>query len=952
MRIDMAGRDAELAVLDQAIGSALDGATQVILCCGEPGIGKTRLAEEARARAAAQGLAVVWGTGVADAGAPPLWPWRQIFRGLREHCDVAALTREVDSAHDLRWLAEELPPPRPPLSSLQCEAERFAVSDATARLLARVTRELPLLVVLDDVQWADAGSLLLLRHVVRTVRGRPLLLLIMQRSTEPGNGPLLAELLADPATVRLELKGLDAAAVGRVLNVVVGERLAADSVGEVRARTGGNPFLVTELGRLIRTDGAGAVRALPTSVRDVVAARLARLSPGCRQLLSASAILGLEFTTDVVARTLAMDPLTCAESVREAETGGFVVAASVGRWRFAHALVRDAVVSGLGALERVTLSRTAAGVVEQLYAAELDHHLGELARLWTIAAAAGERDVAASWIERAGHEALRRRAFEEAAGLFQQALDVGAGAIDEVTRCRLLLALGSAAHLCADIAGRLRACLEAAAVARRLGRADLQAEAALCLEGVGETNSDRAARALADEAIAALGTEPSPLLARVTARLAEVGMYLGDPGAEPASRRALAIAERTGDPGAMETALTARLLVVTGPGDVEERARLGERMQQLGPVHRDTVLRGRLFSVSAAFERGDLAGVHRDLDPLSWCADEVGGSPARWQVLATRATLAQSQARFAEARALLGELRAVTPLPLAHAAAAGLAAALGHHLGHDVAAVGELFPSDRRAATVSPFHTRGVLDAIGPGYLFTLSGQLTQAAACYAPLGPVADWHPRPHVASACYALGVVVAAALDRPDDLAELRHILSHSRGRYVTARVSAVPVFWLGPVELWLGKAARHLGLLDDAVEDLLAAAAASERAGAPGFAIEARYELAAALSSRDKPGDVARARALAGEAAGQARTLAMTPLSEAATALQNRLDTALAGPLTRRELGIAALVAEGLTNREIAQRLQLSERTVQNHVQHVLTKLGLGSRRQVRTALPGV
>jgi DNA-binding CsgD family transcriptional regulator len=207
-------------------------------------------------------------------------------------------------------------------------------------------------------------------------------------------------------------------------------------------------------------------------------------------------------------------------------------------------------------------------------------------------------------------------------------------------------------------------------------------------------------------------------------------------------------------------------------------------------------------------------------------------------------------------------------------------------------------------------------------------------------------------VALACYALAVVVAAALDRPVDLAELRAVLARYRGQYVTARAGAVPVYWLGPVELWLGKAARCLELLDEAVIECADAAAASERSGATGFAIEARYELAEALSARDRPGDAPRARALAGEAAGQARALGMEPLAEAATALRARLDAALAGPLTRREFGIAGLVAEGLTNREIAARLQLSERTVQNHVQHVLTKLGLASRRHVRDRLPGV
>jgi predicted ATPase len=122
VRMDIAGRDPELALLDQAIDSVLSGATQVVLCCGEAGIGKTRLAEEARARAAERGIESVWGAAVQDTGAPPLWLWRQIVRDLREHCDIASLAREVDGTGELYWLTQELRAPAPPLSSLEPEA--------------------------------------------------------------------------------------------------------------------------------------------------------------------------------------------------------------------------------------------------------------------------------------------------------------------------------------------------------------------------------------------------------------------------------------------------------------------------------------------------------------------------------------------------------------------------------------------------------------------------------------------------------------------------------------------------------------------------------------------------------------------------------------------------------------------------------------------------------------
>jgi DNA-binding CsgD family transcriptional regulator len=156
----------------------------------------------------------------------------------------------------------------------------------------------------------------------------------------------------------------------------------------------------------------------------------------------------------------------------------------------------------------------------------------------------------------------------------------------------------------------------------------------------------------------------------------------------------------------------------------------------------------------------------------------------------------------------------------------------------------------------------------------------------------------------------------------------------------------VTYLAPVELWLGVAADRLGLLDEAVADLEHAAATCASVGAAGFSVEAQVRLAGTLADRRGPGDLARARALLGAAGSSARTLGMAPFVRAATVLQAQVD-ALAGvvPLTAREAEVAELVAQGLTNRAVAERLVLSERTVEHHVRSVLSKLGFTNRAQV-------
>ena len=192
-------------------------------------------------------------------------------------------------------------------------------------------------------------------------------------------------------------------------------------------------------------------------------------------------------------------------------------------------------------------------------------------------------------------------------------------------------------------------------------------------------------------------------------------------------------------------------------------------------------------------------------------------------------------------------------------------------------------------------------------------------------------------------ALGIEVAAAVGTRDDLDALVERLQPYRGRHIACGFGAAT--YLGPVELWLGKAARHLGRLDDAVADLEQAVARCRDNGAGGFEVEATYELAAARSARAGPDDEDAALALLRRAAATADELGMAVAAANINELLRSLRTPASTPLTRREWEIAALVAKGLSNREMAERLVLSERTAQNHVQHILTKLGLPNRGQI-------
>jgi DNA-binding NarL/FixJ family response regulator len=187
------------------------------------------------------------------------------------------------------------------------------------------------------------------------------------------------------------------------------------------------------------------------------------------------------------------------------------------------------------------------------------------------------------------------------------------------------------------------------------------------------------------------------------------------------------------------------------------------------------------------------------------------------------------------------------------------------------------------------------------------------------------------------------VAIGLGRTDDIAYLAEQLVPLRGQHVASGAGAGD--YLGPVELHLGKAPAALGSLDAAIAELTTATSISTTIGAPGFTVEASVELAEALARRGTRADTDRARTLPAAAAPDAQRLGMAPFSQRMEGLRARLPAAGPPPLSPREQEVARLVERGLTNRQIAATLYVSERTAQNHVQHILTKLGFANRNQI-------
>jgi predicted ATPase/DNA-binding CsgD family transcriptional regulator len=300
------GRKDELAALVECLEGACQGSGSLVLLAGEPGIGKTRLAEELAVRAAATGVRVLWGRCYEGDGAPAFWPWAQILRSYTRECDPTTLREEMgagvsDIAQIVPQIRDLLPDLAPTATPDSAQA-RFRVFDAVTAFLRRVAARRPLLLILDDLHWADTPSLLLLRFLARELGDARLLGIGTYRDTEVDRvHPLteaLGQLTREPATRRLALRGLAEADIAHVVAHVAGFTPVPEIVTALHEQTEGNPFFITEVVRLMAADhrlrpgGAASQQpVIPPSVREAIGLRLSRLSAGCTRALTVAAVL-------------------------------------------------------------------------------------------------------------------------------------------------------------------------------------------------------------------------------------------------------------------------------------------------------------------------------------------------------------------------------------------------------------------------------------------------------------------------------------------------------------------------------------------------------------------------------------------------------------------------------------------------------------------------------------
>jgi class 3 adenylate cyclase len=903
------GRERELERLDQLWREADAGELRVALLRGEPGVGKTRLAAELARGIHEQGATVL--SGRCDEGlGVPYQPFVEALRHFLDHAPQRELAKHLgryagELTRLLPDLAERVPDLPPPLHS-DPETERYRLFDAVAAWLTALSREQPLLLVLDDLQWAAKPTLLLLRHVAHREQSR-IMLLGTYRDTELAHDHPLIEVLADlrrqAEGARLSLSGLDRAGVTAFMEQVAGHTLDEEDVALARAihdETEGNPFFVrevlrhlTETGAIERRDGRWTTRlrvedvGIPEGVREVIGRRLARLSGDANKALRVAAVVGTGFELPVVQAAGRLSDDVLLAVLDEATDARLVIEAPGARYRFAHALVRDTLYEGLSSARRVALHASVAEAIEMVHVGDLDDHLPALARHWARASApAAGTARAIDYAARAGDRALAQLAPDEAAAYYQQALEllqVADGPVDESRRLALLISLGEAQRRAGDPAHR-EALLDAARLAERRGDAEAQARAALAniretmYVKVGEVDEERVTAL--ERALEAAGTD-SPWRARLLAALGQELTWAARDRRVQLSDEALALARRQGEPAALAEVLLARYYAIVSPETHEERrantAELLGLAEQLG----DASIHSRALALRfrVAIEAGDVAEADRCLQNNERLTADLHQPTLRWFVALQRAGRSLFSGRLAEAEGFVLDARRVGD-------DAGQPDAWALHLWQQFSVrfeqgrLDELVGELRRMAEAIPgLPACRVLVALAHAEL----DQADEARAAFRGLAesefaglPVDTIWLRAATDSAA------VCAHLGEAGWAGVLYQQLAPYAAQFPTACLGTPT----GSVAYHLGLLATTLARFDDAATHFAAAEAAHARVGAPTWLARTRLERARMLLTRCRPGDVDGARELLGQALTTARELGLGNVERHAVALLGR------------------------------------------------------------------
>lgn len=438
--INFVGRQRELTELRSALEQSISGRGQLVMVFGDAGIGKTRMVQELAVGAEAQGVRVLWGRCYDGEGAPPYWPWVQALNALLGRSDPQELRADLGAGAsdvsellpDLRDILPNLEPP----PTLEPERARFRLFNSVTTFLRNISRRVPLVVVLDDLHWADRSSLMLLQFLSQQLGDSSLMVVGTYRDVEVNpQHPLsdtLASLSREQAFHRQSLVGLGFEDTQDFIEVASGIRPSRELVESVYLRTEGNPFYLGEIVRFLQARQGSKTEIevyedsnLPEGVRSVIQQRLGRLSNQCYQILTTAAFIGQYFDfglLDQVSRTASEDRLL--DAIDEALEAHVIQIAPEGeeRYRFSHVLIQHVLVQGISPSRKVRMHARVGEAMEDHYARQGAGSAAQLAYHFAVARGIVGPSKVVHYSLLAGQQALSTHAYEEALPHFEQGL--------------------------------------------------------------------------------------------------------------------------------------------------------------------------------------------------------------------------------------------------------------------------------------------------------------------------------------------------------------------------------------------------------------------------------------------------------------------------------------------------------------------------------------------------
>ena len=595
-RRPIVGRARELEVFRAAFGRMLAGRRQLVLISGEPGIGKTRCAEALTDMAQDQGALVLWGRCYEEGGAPSYWPWVQL---LRAYIDASSLD-EVrlnlgTAAQDLAALVPELldsaqRPDETASAIADSSPARFRTFDAIRKFFHQAMQQVPIILILDNLHWADTPSLSLLEYLSQELLSSRLLIVGTYRDAEASRKtPLhrtLGGLRRDSDIERIHLAGLSQTAIGEVATRLCDVCLSPSTLKLIYQQTDGNPLFAIELITVLLDESAGSEIAamparIPAGVHETIGRRLIRLSDRCNELLCVAAVHGRQFTAREIAVAMDEDVQQLLTDLDPAVRAGIIHSNLdvTGGFQFTHALIRETIYEDLPTADRMRLHGRAGDALVSVHSAHPEPTLTRVAHHYYQAASLGYADKAVVYALRAAEIAVRVYAYEDALLHYDRAIETleSGGLIHDERLARAYVLKGSALLQLGQVQESIDVLLEAVNRTRVLGSAGLLVDVLMLLAFSSRHLEQQHFVPLLERALALLPEVDSAPRAKALATLAFAQRTLADKSRiQSLADEAVDMASRSCDPRARCACYQLAIMALRGnPESLGRRLVLG-----------------------------------------------------------------------------------------------------------------------------------------------------------------------------------------------------------------------------------------------------------------------------------------------------------------------------------------------------------------------------------------